>query len=148
MTVENFEEAKKRQRRESEGLERQQQTLASGSDGTHIPEMDLPERLARLEGGYRLFVLVISVILAGIAFLGVQSVRLDTKIDTKSDNLNNKISTLSDKVDALPGKINSDIQNLTRTLSDAITASKQTPPQVIIMQAPTPTNQSNQVKPK
>jgi hypothetical protein len=66
------------------------------------------------------------VIVGGISFLGVQLTRSDSRI-----------ATFEEKVDALPDKINTNLLNLTKTLSDAITAAKQAPPQVILMQPPT-----------
>jgi hypothetical protein len=43
---------------------------------------------------------------------------------------------LAADVQALPGKISADLQNLTRTLADSINAAKQTPPQVLLLPAP------------
>ena len=47
-----------------------------------------------------------------------------------------KIDILDDKVNKLPGQINSEIRDITKTLADVITATKQQPPQVILMPAP------------
>jgi hypothetical protein len=56
--------------------------------------------------------------ISGFAILSVHMTRLDNKFDV------------------LPDKINANLQSLTSMLSNAITASKQTPSQVIIMPEP------------
>lgn len=50
----------------------------------------------------------------------------------------NRMDNLADKVDAVPGQINSNMHELTQTLSTAITAAKQQQPQVILVPAPQP----------
>lgn len=94
---------------------------------THLTDMQI--RLAKLEGAldaYKLlFTLIMAVLIGGFAFLGVQSIRMD-----------GRIAGLSADVQALPGKINGDLQSLTGTLAETIAAAKQTPPQIILMPAP------------
>jgi len=94
---------------------------------SHISQMS--DRLSRLEGAFDWMKITISVIAAvvigGIAFIGVQITRVD-----------GRVSTLSDKVDALPDKMNANLRDLTNTLAQAILASKQTAPQVILMPVP------------
>jgi hypothetical protein len=98
----------------------------------------LSERLARLEGvvegvkssidSLRWVIGILAVIVvAGLGFLGVQITRTDARV-----------ATTESKVDALPDKINNNLQTLTQTLANAITAAKQQPPQVILMPAPSP----------
>jgi hypothetical protein len=123
----------------SELLQRRLQQLdqaagnGGGDSGHHSP--DLRERLAKLEGAFDwlkvALALVMAVVVGGFAFLGVQVTRTD-----------GKVSALSDQVQALPERINANLRDLTKTLSDAITASKQTPPQVILMPAPGQTPQN------
>jgi hypothetical protein len=43
---------------------------------------------------------------------------------------------VEDKLDAIPGKISSDMRDITRTIAASITASKQSPPQVLLVPAP------------
>lgn len=112
--------------------------LEGGNGGPHPPDMtDISGRVARVEGaveGLRSSIdalrwvigILALVIVGGISFLGVQLTRSDSRI-----------ATFEEKVDALPDKINMNLLNLTKTLSDAITAAKQAPPQVILMQPPT-----------
>lgn len=92
---------------------------------------DLRERLAKLEGAFDwlkvVLTLLTAVMIGGFAFLGVQVTRTE-----------GRVSELGAAVSSLPDKINSNLLALTRTLADAIAASKQTPPQVIIMPAPAP----------
>jgi hypothetical protein len=87
------------------------------------------ERLAKLEGvveGLRLtqtlVVAMIGIVLAAVVGFGVYGLK-------RTDDLNDKIS-------GLPTQITRDIRELTNTLSSAITASKQQPPQVILLPAP------------
>lgn len=100
-----------------------------GGIGAHLADMQ--GRLARLEGevsAYKLiFAAIIAVLIGGFAFLGVQVTRVDTKV-----------SATATDVQGLPDKINGNLLSLTRTLADAISEAKQTPPQVILMPPPSP----------
>jgi len=107
-------------------LERQTILVDSIGSGPGPPEPEMNERLAKLEGivdGLRsmqtvtLSVLALTVTLV-IAF-GVYGQK--------------RVDDLSDKISGLPGQISKDLRDLTNTLSSAITASKQQPPQVILM---------------
>ena len=75
---------------------------------SHINQMS--DRLSRLEGAFDWMKITISIIAAvvigGIAFIGVQITRVD-----------GRISTVSDKVDALPDKMNANLRELTNTLA-------------------------------
>jgi len=86
-------------------------------------------RLSKLEDAFDwikvTIALIGAVLIGGIAFIGVQITRVD-----------GRISTLSDQVNALPDKVNANVRDLTNTLSQAILASKQTTPQVILLPAP------------
>ncbi|HEY0205739.1 MAG TPA: hypothetical protein VGC15_16460 [Acetobacteraceae bacterium] len=92
----------------------------------------MSERLAKLEGAFDWIkvtvALIGAVLIGGIAFVGVQITRVD-----------GRVSALSEKVDALPDRVNANLRDLTNALSQAILASKQVPPQVILMPAPQPT---------
>ena len=94
------------------------------------------ERLARPEGAFDwlkvVLTLIVAITLGGFAFLGVQVTRTDNKVAALAD----KVAALADQMAGLPNQINANIRDLTRTLSEAITASKQTPPQVILMTPP------------
>lgn len=89
----------------------------------------MSDRLSWLEGAFDWIKVTITVIAAvligGIAFIGVQITRVD-----------GRVSALSDKVDALPDKVNANLRELTSTLAQAILASKQVAPQVILLPAP------------
>ncbi len=119
-----------------------------GGSGAQMTEMQ--ERLARLEGevsSFRvLFAAVIAIELGGFAFLGAQLGRVDNRIsglddrivglDNRISGVDGRVTGLAADVQALPGKISADLQNLTRTLADSINAAKQTPPQVLLLPAP------------
>lgn len=49
-----------------------------------------------------------------------------------------RIDQVSKEVGDLPGKISGDLRDITKTLSEAITAAKQAPTQVIMVPAPLP----------
>lgn len=118
--------------------------LEASNGGPHPPDMtDLSNRVSKVEGAVeglkgsidalRIVIgalqwvigILAIVIVGGISFVGFQIL-----------GTSNRVTALETKVDELPDKINSNLQNLTRTLSDAITASKQQAPQVILMQPP------------
>lgn len=110
----------------------------SGGGGTldGMSTTDINNRLTRIEGGWSIFqwacAVVTAVIVGGMAVLvGTQAILYSAILDTKSD-----VSALSEKVDALPDRINSNLMELNRTLSTAITASKNQTPQVILVPAP------------
>jgi hypothetical protein len=92
----------------------------AGNVWTHIPRTD--ERKGVFEK--LVLALIVAVMIGGFAILSVHITRLDNKFDV------------------LPDKINANLQSLTSMLSTAITASKQTPSQVIII--PEPKNQQPQ----
>lgn len=118
--------------------------------GRKPPDMDaMSERLAKLEGAFDWVKVTVAlmgaVLIGGIAFLGVQITRVDDRISALSDKLDSRasavdsrIAALSEKVDALPDRVNANLRDLINALSQAILASKQTPPQVILMPAPQP----------
>jgi len=76
------------------------------------------------------------LIIGGASFLGIQITRTDARV-----------AAFERKVDELPDKININLLNLTKTLSDAITASKQQPPQIILMPPLSPPPQKNNPQP-
>jgi hypothetical protein len=99
-----------------------------GGDGPHTPKMS-DERIGRLEGaveGLRhsqnMLAGLIALVAAFVIGFGIYTLQ--------------KIDTLDDKVNKLPGQISADIRDITKTLSEAITAAKQQAPQVIIMPSP------------
>jgi len=103
--------------------------IDGGGSGNHFLGMQL--QLARLEGevnAYKLlFAAIIAILIGGFAFLGVQITRVD-----------GKVSATASEVQELPGKINRNLLDITRTLAEAITAAKQQQPQVILMPPPAP----------
>ena len=109
-------------------------TANGGGGGPHVNQMN--ERLARLEGAFDwlkvVLTLIVAIMLGGFAFLGVQVTRTDNKLAA----LDSRVAALSSQIAGLPNQINADIRDLTKTLSEAITAAKQTPPQIILMTPP------------
>jgi hypothetical protein len=115
------------QRRQAQQID----DIAKASSGGGPPDMtsDSNERISRLEGaldGLRhnqtmllAAVGLVLTVLLGFGFYGM-----------------NRFDRTDNRIEELPGKISSDIRDITRTLSEAITASKQQAPQVILLPAP------------
>ena len=93
-----------------------------GSGGSGMKRGEVRERLAKVEERTSSLAwglgLVVAIMLAGFAFTGAQ------------------LSSLDNKVSALPGAIEGNLRDLTKTLAESITAAKQQSPQVILMQPP------------
>lgn len=110
----------------------------SGGDGTFddMSTTDINNRLTRLEGGWSTFQFasgIVSAVVVGMmaVLIGGMALLLTVQLSTQSD-----VKALAEKVEALPDRINSNLMELNRTLSQAITASKDQPPQVILVPAP------------
>ena len=93
------------------------------------PSEPLSERLSRVEGiiqglQHSHSQMFVSIVLVATTMIGL-SIYILTKIDG-----------LTDRMNALPGAISSDLRDITKTLAESITAAKQQPPQVILMPAP------------
>jgi hypothetical protein len=121
-------------------------SLDGGNGGPHPPDMsDISGRVSKIEGavdGLKSAVDAMRwVIGLGFPILAVIMIGGFTFLGFQITQTNNRVITLESKVDSLPDKISTNLLNLTKTLSDAITASKQQPPQVILMPAPMPAPQ-------
>lgn len=55
------------------------------------------------------------------------------------DRIDDKLARVDERVTEMPGKMTQGMLEVNRTLSDAITAAKQQPAQVILLPAPSPT---------
>lgn len=119
--------------------------LDGGGGNSHPPEM--MERLAKLEGAFEGLKMAIeglrhsqnmmagAITLVGAFVIGFGVYTLQ------------RIDTLDSKVANLPSQISSDLRDITKTLATSITATKQTPPQVILVPAPAPQTPANKSKP-
>jgi hypothetical protein len=106
-------------------------TSRGGDDGQGPNMNAFGERLAKLEGafeGMRQLQTVTFVVLAALTTVVIGLVGYNLK----------RTDDLSEKLSSLPKQISTELRDLTTTLSGAITASKQTPPQVILLPAPAP----------
>jgi hypothetical protein len=114
-------------------FERETETMnKGGGSGPHDPDMS-DERIGRLEEaveGMRH-----SQNLTIGATVGVGAI-LAAFVIGFGIYILQKVDTLDDKVNKLPAQISSDIRDITKTLAEVITATKQQPPQVILMPAP------------
>jgi len=107
---------------------------SGGGDGPHMTEMS-SGRLGRVEGeisglkhgqNMTLGGLALIVALVGaVVLLGIYELQ-------RIDQVGDRITALNDKVNELPGKISAELRDITKTLADVITATKQpqqpTPP--------------------
>jgi len=93
---------------------------------TNVEQMS--DRIYRLEGAFdwiKVSITIVSAVaLGGIAFVGIQINRFDSRMSAVSDKLDGRITILGDKVDVLPDKINANLRDITNSLAQAITASK------------------------
>jgi hypothetical protein len=107
----------------------------SSGDGQTPTEMN--ERLARVEEAIVGFRHSQNIMLGGLGLIVAILVGMTGIGAIFSFYLLGRIDTLSDRVTALPSQINSELRDISKTLAQSITAAKQTPPQVILMPAPT-----------
>lgn len=104
------------------------EALKSGDGGSTFDDMS-NERLAKLEGVVEGLRHVQSVTLTLVGLIVALVIAFGTYTANRLDAINGRVAEL-------PGKISSDLRDITKTLSEAITAAKQTPPQVILLPAP------------
>lgn len=90
---------------------------------------DMKDRLAKLEGAFDGLRSNQAILMSAIGIVSALLIGLASFTILQNVGLNARVSEL-------PGRINSDLRDITRTLADAITAAKQQPPQVILLQAP------------
>lgn len=114
-----------------EAKENAEKTGGGGGSGTHMPPVSDNERIAKLEGafeGVRQLQTTTFVVLAILTTVVIGLVGYNLK---RTDDLNEKINLI-------PTQISKDLRDLTGALANAITASKQQAPQVILLPAPPP----------
>lgn len=104
-------------------------------------------RFAKLETSFEwmklILAFIVTIMVGGFAVMFQQVNRLDAninRVDDKIGRLDDKITGLNKEVLAIPGKVESNLRDLTRTLSEAITAARQSPPAAapIIINVPGP----------
>jgi hypothetical protein len=110
------------------------------------PPENMSTRIARLEtaldGVKRAQDFTLAAVVAVGTILGAFMIYVVSRVE----QVNERSNQIVDRVNDVPGKISTDIRDITKTLSDAITATKQQAPQVILVPAPTP--QPTQQRPK
>jgi hypothetical protein len=116
------------------------------------PDMsEISGRIHRLEGAYDalkvvrpMTVAVVAILLTAaigaIAFLGVQVTRLDGQITRLDGKIDANANRLNEKLDAIPQRLTDEFRAMraemaaqTTAIASAVTASKQTPPQVLLV---------------
>jgi hypothetical protein len=102
-----------------------------GGGGPHPPDMDIGERLARLESAQEWMKVVLGLIgavtIGGFAFLGVQIGRLDTKVDG-----------LGARISAENAATRQELIGVATAISNSITAARQIQPQIVPVPIPVP----------
>jgi hypothetical protein len=109
-----------------------------GGGGPHPPEMDIGERLARLESAQEwtkiILGLIGAVLIGGFAFLGVQINRLDSKFDS----LDGRIDSLGGRISAEGAATRQELIGIATAIANSITAARQVQPQILPFPWPTP----------
>lgn len=126
----NLQEYRERNREKIAQLEPEIPGDGNG-EGPYMPDMS--ERLGKLEGevgglkhgqnmtlgGLGLVAALVAIVVAAVVGFGIYELQ-------RIDQVGDRIGAINDKVNELPGKINSDLRDLTKTLADVIIAAKQT----------------------
>jgi hypothetical protein len=125
------------------GPARPQDRLKSGGGGGTSDGMDagrlnkIETRLGGIESEQRTHLRwMVTIALTLAAIIITSSAFLMSRVDRVEDRL----SRLESNVNDLPGKLAGSLGQINQTLFQAITASKQTPPQVILLPAPQPSS--------
>jgi hypothetical protein len=130
----------------TEGASGEEPKVAEPIAAPHVPRVSDDVRIARIEGTVDALkvikpltigvtALLLTVLVAAIAFMGVQVSRLDQKIDTNAQRIN-------EKLDAIPQRLADEFRAMrtetaaqTSAISSAITAARQFQPQIFVVPA-------------
>lgn len=105
------------------------ETRAIPREAEDFGDDELRERMARLEGQTGALQWAVGIV-SGVMLAAI-SVVVALQI-----HISGSVSSLENKVDALPREISAEIQAITSTLSSAITATNSSRPEVIVIPAP------------
>lgn len=108
--------------------------LQTGDGGNTLGPMN--ERVSKLEGAQDGLKQSQSILLTALGIFAAIFIGLIAVVATFQVFTFQKVDALSDQLSQLPDKIESRLQNIATTLSSAITAAKQQPPQIILMPVP------------
>lgn len=105
----------------------------TGGDSGGTAGMSLAERLSRLEGDHEGLKQSQSILKAGVMgfgalVLGAVAVVIALQVFTYS-----RIDRVESKVDSLPGELRNELLGVVNAISTAVTATKASPPQIIIV---------------
>jgi hypothetical protein len=109
-----------------------------GGNDTHMPDMN--ERMGRLEGEIGGLKHSQNMLLGGIGLVGGLVAVVAAFVIGFGVYTLQKIDTVNEKVGALPGQIQTELLDISKTLAANISAAKQQPPQVILVPTPQPNN--------
>jgi hypothetical protein len=127
-------------------------SVDGGGGDDDPPDMsEISDRVYRLEGAYDalkvvrpMTVAVVAILLTAaigaIALLGVQVTRLDGQVARLDGKIDTNAERLNAKLDAIPQRLADEFRAMraemaaqTTAIASAVTASKQTPPQVLLV---------------
>jgi hypothetical protein len=113
-----------------------------GSDGMSARFAEIDRRLIGIEGEQRthlrwlvgIFITLVALFVGGI---GLILTRVD-RADDKLSRVDERIGRVETAVAGVPGEVSSELRDIVQTLSQSITAAKQSPPQILLIPAPIP----------
>ncbi len=115
----------------------------------------MTERVAKLEGAHEGLkqsqnILIMSVMGLAALFFALAGIMVSLQISTNShiDQVQAKVDSISDRLSAEFAAQRAEMSAQTSAISNAITATKQQAPQVILVPSPAPTNHPSAQTPK
>jgi hypothetical protein len=103
------------------------------------------DRIGRIEGELSGVKRVQDITALAVVGVGAILISAIIYVASRVEQVASRVEQVNDRVIELPGKISTELQGITKTLSEGITAAKQQPPQVILI--PTPQQPPNPPKP-
>jgi hypothetical protein len=111
--------------------------LGAGSGGDDGMD-DMPQRVARLEGALDGLRHNQTITFSAVALVSAIVIAVSSYSLLKIDALGRRMDGVESRINELPAKISAELRDINNTLAQAITAAKQTPPQVIVIPSPLP----------
>ena len=113
--------------------------LAKGGKEAHDSTMELRDRISKLEASFEWMKVIMSthlaITLGGFAFLGSQTMRVETRLETHIDRV-------EARVDAIPARLSEEFRAMraemaaqTAAIASSVTAARAVQPQIVVMPA-------------
>lgn len=123
----------------------EERTIETGGGPPHPPQMDIGERLARVESGLDWIKVILTIlgafIIGGFSILFSQISRVDGNIQAQAQRLDAKIDTIPQRLSEEFRAMRAEMSAQTSAIANAITATRQAPapaPQIIVIPTPQP----------